>query len=205
MTTSKIKKRDQFIIVLIIAAMIISFGGTIYLVQQMRTFGGGFFLTGAQAVNQTLTTVTVRGVATDFDLSTATIDFGTLARLLSNQTSNLSAGPAPVKVRNNGSRRLDFSINFTADLFPESDTAIASFAFNCTNSTPTEHACGRDGTVSAFRDAGPFASTTYVATNVSPAPPLDDFFLHVSVSVPDNASGGEKQSTITIITTISVP
>jgi hypothetical protein len=181
---------------LVVAAMVISFGGTYYLSQVMSQGGGISMLSGAATGT---TTVSISGTSTDFDLETATIDFGTLARQATNYTNTSQPARGDgIRVINNGSVTMNFTINFTAELFTgESADSVNAFAFRCSDELD-EYLCGLGGITPAWRDADPFEGVTYVAGEVPSTDATDAFFIDISVSVPSNEAASQKQVTITI-------
>lgn len=176
---------------LLIAFMILSFAGNLY-VSQLLVARDRF--TGALLAK---TTVSIAGTATDFDLDKTVIDFGALSRRQFNTTGPGSPNATGIQVVNNGSTKLNFTINFSSELFSGQDAdSVAAFAFKCRNN---EANC----TNTLFNDADPFPTPTILNGNVNAFQASDSFFLDVSVSVPDNEPAGSKAVTITILSLVS--
>ncbi len=194
---SKAKNNKNLLIGLLIAAIVVSFAGTVYVAQIMK--GTGVSSWSPSGAATAVTSVSVTGAATDIFVDTSTVQFGTLQRLSKNQTSDASGvTPSSVLIQNNGSVNLNISINFSADLFPESDVSIASFSYNCTQNEAAAAVC-TDPPGTNHVDAAAFAATTFLASTLLSDPVADTIKLHLSVSVPDNASGGQKSITVTIL------
>ncbi len=182
------KKEVKTLTVLVVAAMLVSLGGTLYVGQLL-----GVSLSSLTGAATAVTSISVEGVATDFDLDTTVIDFGSLARREFNITGPGSPNATGVKVTNNGSLTLNFSINFSAEMFSGQDfNTVAAFAYKCRNSEAT---CQSQ----ALSNASVFPSPTQLVGGVLSTTAGDEYFLDVSVSVPDNEPGGQKTSTVTIL------
>ncbi len=175
---------------LFIAFMILSFAGNLYVGQLLAARG----FTGALSAK---TTVSIAGTATDFDLDKTVIDFGALFRRQFNTTGPGSPNATGIKITNNGSTNLNFTINFSNELFVgETGSNVTAFAFKCRNN---ESPC----TDITFKDASPFPSKVILNGNVLAFQNNDSFYLDISVSVPDNEPPGQKSATITILSVAS--
>lgn len=182
------KKDVKTLTVLVVVAMLVSLGGTLYVTQ---LFGGS--LSSPTAAATAVTSISVEGVATDFDLDFTSIDFGSLARREFNTTGPGSPNATGIRFTNNGSITLNFSINFSAELFSGQDfNTINAFAYKCRT---VEATCQSQ----SFVDASPFASKTQLVGAVLSTTAGDEVALDISVSVPDNEAGGQKTSTITLL------
>ncbi len=188
-------ENKNLLIGLLIAAIVVSFAGTVYMTQVMK--GAGVSSWSPSGAATAVTSVSVTGSATDIFVDTSTVQFGTLQRLQKNVTTSAGGSPTPVVITNNGSVNLNITINFSAEMFPESVLDISSFAYNCTQNEAPESVCTNAGI--NMRDAGAFPTTTVLAGTLLSDPTKDTVNLHLSVSVPDNASGGQKAITVTIL------
>jgi hypothetical protein len=188
---------EKTLMALVVAAMVVSFAGTFYIASLIPGESAGISAISGAATGTT--TVSVSGTSTDFDLEGGTLNFGTLARQSANYSNGSEADRGQgFKIINNGSVTMNFTVNFSAELFSgENADTVNAFAFRCSDELG-EYACNGGGVTPAWRDADAFADVTYLAGAVQSTNSLDSFTMDISVSVPSNEPAGNKQVTITI-------